>query len=257
MKKIILIPLLLLLLAGCDLRNNPEKRITGLIPASAMLREIELIPDATPTSYLGLYIENPKDADISSNDYSSCPEETKGQAINGTYHLFLYQQNKIVNDIKIPAAYPDEFNDQYYQGFPLKNTKINNYRFFKGIEPIKSDESKIEKTKLIHLGDYTGKRDRNDFLLVGNQSPCGHVEYLVAGYDRNANRAIIYPIQSGTGIGYWFDNFTPNDSGSVVVSNFCGDHGSEIETHKFFSFDSEKQAYVLWRDDKNNCYGAQ
>jgi hypothetical protein len=232
-----------------------ESLIEKVIPSGALLREYQKIPDTNQESYVGLYILNSKISDLEEKTddlyYSTCPEQTMGQTASGEYHLFLFQNNVIINDIIVPN-YDTSLNNNIIS-LSYNNTKSNNNIFFEGLKPSESDQYSIDKTQLMHFHDYNGDGLQHEFSLVGDSLACGHVDYLVAGYDEASNKAVIYSIKTNNKTVYWYDNFIPEKSGTVKVVWTCGDHGNDTETIQIFNFNEKTSSYDLFIDDENKC----
>lgn len=224
--------------------------IIDVLPSESFLREFEKIPNLNNESYLGIYVKNYEiGADISKKDFFSCPEQTIGQPVTGEYHLFLFQNNEIINDIIIPSP---EFSSGDSQSISYLNTKENNNIYFGGDFYTESDKNKIEKTKLINFYDYTGDGLKYEFLLTGATEVCGHTLKLVAGYNQTENKALIYKINLSDQVVYWASNFNPSNNGSVTIQWLCGDHGSDTETTKLFQF-NKKDGFDLISDTSKKC----
>lgn len=232
-------------------------RIEALLPENSFLREVELIPGVSPESYLLIYIEDPKfdeaQEDPNRMIYMSCPEVTEGQAIDGIYHLALFQNNSIVNDKIIPVGGVATDNLEPRQKLVFKNTKINIFWMFNGSEPSKQEEYNLEQVKLINFKDYTGDGQKYEFKLTGATFPCGHTEFLVAGYDKKNNETVIYPIVENQDIFYWWDNFDPDSTGKAEWRFQCGDHGNDVEEYKLYQFDADKGNYILTENKETPC----
>ncbi len=240
-------------------------RVEALLPKNSFLRELALIPDIFPESYLLIYVEDPKfneiPKDASGYIYMSCPEVTEGQAIEGIYHLALFQNNSIVNDKIIPVGDNVVFNNSEEAGesaalrqkLVFKNTKINIYWMFNGLEPSKQEEYNLEKVTLINFKDYTGDGQKYEFKLIGATFPCGHTEFLIAGYDQENNKAVVYPVVENQDTFYWRDNFDPDSVGKVEWRFQCGDHGNDLEEYKLYQFNTDQENYILTEDKETPC----
>jgi hypothetical protein len=231
-----------------------EILINRSLPPSVLLREYKKIPNTHKNSYLGIYISDYSIAKLENKTnefyYSSCPEQTMGQSATGRYHLFLFEDNHIVDDVIIPS--PGYYEDDK-MSLSFNNTKENNADFFGGEKPSDADKFDIEKTELIHFYDYSGDGLEYEFLLVGDKLACGHVNYLVAGYDEVNNKVVVYKIKLKDNLVYWYDNFKPDNSGNTEVTWLCGDHGSQTESRDSFSFDNELKIYVLRNSNEKAC----
>lgn len=231
-----------------------EESIKMALPDNAILREYKMIPETKQESYLGIYILNSEIAAQQLNSdnlyYGTCPDETMGQSIKGEYHLFLYQDDKIINDVFIPP-----YNTYYGNEMSLSfnNTRENNATFFEGEKPNENDKYKLERTNLINFHDYNGDNLEHEFILVGESISCGHVERLVAGYDEESNRALAYSIKTGNKTVFWFGNFKPDSFGSVSIITLCGDHGSDTEYSEYFKFDKISNSYISDGRIENKC----
>jgi len=242
-------------------QTDTENKIKTQLPTGVFLREIERIPDLDIESYAGIYIEEPKIAGVPENiDYDlglyfTCPESTNGQAIYGTYHLFLFQKNKIISDIIIPSS-DDQYdeNNETKQSLCYYNTKFNNCFYFYGYRDCDNlSKVKLEKTKLINFKDCTGRGLRYEFILVGDTYACGWTNYLVAGYDLIKNEMVIYPVRKEINTYYWFPRFLPNNEGVVIKEIQCGDHGNETYEKQIYKFDNLNCVYELINIEKRPC----
>lgn len=241
--------------------ESPEGKIQKVLESGVFLREIELIPGISPESYLAIYIEDPKfdEAPVKEEGlFLSCPESTEGQAIDGIYHLILFQNNSVVNDLAIPSVSfvfvgSEQSDDPLRQKLAFKNTKSNIYWMFGGPESSREEAFDLQTVDLIKLKDFNGDGQEFEFKLTGPTSPCGHTQYLIAGYDKKNNQAVIYSIIGSGQTFHWHDNFTPDASGLVEWFLRCGDHGNDIEEHEVYQFDPQENAYILQKKEQNPC----
>jgi len=238
-----------------------ENKIKAQIPFGVFLREVERIPDLDLESYAGIYIEEPiiaevyKGTDPDLGLYYNCLETTSGQEIYGTYHLFLFQNNKIISDIIIPPSLEQyDENNKTKQSLCYYNTKYNNCYYFYGYRDCeKLSKTKLEKTKLINFKDCTGRGKRYEFILVGETYVCGWTNYLVSGYDSNKNEIVIYKIKKDEYNYYWESRFKPNNDGVVIKEIQCGDHGNETYEKQIYKFDKLNCVYELINIEKRPC----
>lgn len=253
-KKTLILSLVFFLLVSAIINSyfypgekNIEKKINEVLPSGAFLRDFEPIPNLTPTSYLVLYVKNPKFDEIPKERdqlYTTCPELTRGQAIEGEYHLALFQKNSFTSDIVIPPS---------RQKLVFKNTKYNIYSAFNGSKPEKEEEFELEKVKLIHFQDYTGDNQPYEFRLIGETFACGYTSYLIAGYNPKKGEVTLYPIKEKGKTYYWSIRFSPNSSGRAEVIISCGDHGSDVEERKIYQFNPDEEAYFLIEEKVIPC----
>ena len=230
-----------------------ENQITKLLPQGAMLRDFATIPSTQKV--LVISIEDPViDPQLAPDDLWSCPREVNGQAINGTYHLALFEQGAFINDIVMPS---DEdgmiFRDQ---GIVYRHTKEAIYQRFGGPKPLDDAEAQqFAEVKLLRLVDLNGDGLPYEFQLEVYLAGCGHVQVLTAGYSAKQQRAVIYPIIEGGGQtpSYWHDNFYPDEKGTVHWRFECWDHANDIDAQKTFEFDPGKEAYVLTSHSETAC----
>lgn len=101
-----------------------EDQITATIPKGAFLREKEGIPGETG-SLLVMYIElgyivDPENT--SKIPYESCDGVANGRAIEGKYHLAIYNQGTVIDDLLIPAG---KDNPRGMLRLPFQNTLRN------------------------------------------------------------------------------------------------------------------------------------
>lgn len=229
-----------------------ENDIQKLLPVGALLREVKPIVtyDDKPQTYIGIYVVDgkidPPQAGI--ERYTTCPEETTGESITGVYHVFAYRSGSIFSDKTLPSSELGPIS-----AFAWKNTMRNNFRYFDGPAVRNDQANDLELTKLINLKEYTGDGRQNDFILYGESLACGHKENAVVGYIESIDEVIFYPIVKGAATTYWMDNFVPDHRGSVQVSWNCGDHGSETETHQYYSFNQGHNAFVLEKKSEKPC----
>lgn len=229
--------------------------VNKLLPKNVFFRDLEKIPNTN--EYLGIYVKNysineQKELEIIGSDILTiCPEQIYGQSsVDGEYHLFLYKNNKIIDDIIIPQS------DNYPNNFVLNNAKRNNFWYYDGEKPLIEDENKIERTKLLKFADYTGDGLKHEISIVGVYLSCGHEERMIVGYNDKSDKIIIYPIRTivteDTTVQahnwenvYWYDNFEPDNNGVVNVVWGCGDHGNDVFTKDVYIYDKVIQIYKL------------
>lgn len=243
----------LLFLSCSTVSSQIEKEIKEQLPKNVFLREYEKIPDTKIESYIGIYIENysitevQKENDMWPGLYSSCPEQTLGQTISGVYHLFLFQNNKIISDIVIPSAYSEDGSN--VQELCYYNTEYNLCRHFEikdGCPDCRGkSEYKLKKAKLINFMDCTGSGKRFDFVLVGPTEACGDIARLVVGYNEELNSVEILKIKNENNIFQWYCRFYPDDTGEAVFEILCGDHGNDVYTRYTYRFNKSSRMYEL------------
>lgn len=259
---------------------DPERiKVSKILPSEVFFRDLKKIPGTD--KYLGIYV---KDYKIDEQNVlygvfedgsilNTCPDEIYGQvSVNGEYHLFLYENGKIISDKIIPVSEDNKNDDgSDKQMFSLINTKEHNlYLYNKYIfivngnsEKIK-DKYRLERTTLLNFADYTGDGLQHEFVIIGFYLSCGHEERLIAGFNREKNEVIIYPIINdldvdnvnetvGQKLIYWHDNFMPSKKGEVNYIWNCGDHGSLIESKKLFNFDSQRKLFELISTTEKKC----
>lgn len=253
-------------------------KVSKILPAKVFFRDLEKIPEIN--FYMGVYIKNYKVnerylLDVLNNGdiLYTCPEEIEGQvSVIGEYHLFVYNNDKIISDKLIPVSnnYKNE-NNSNNQSFSLVNTKINNlYLYDKAAinsdlnyEKIK-EKYRLERTKFINFADYTGDNLPHEFIIVGFYLSCGHEERLIAGFDQEKNEVIIFPIKNdlipnytnntvGRKFVYWQDNFMPNNKGAVHYTWNCGDHGSLTEIKKNYTYNQQGKYFELISESERKC----
>jgi hypothetical protein len=242
------------ILDKCD--TQIEALIQSQSPERVTIREVKPLPNLVGQNqiYAGIYIENAKISPIDpKTDYSTCPEQTIGQAISGTYHVFTYFEGKIKNDRILPL---DTYSTQILS-FPLKNTLVNNFNFFHGPSYNEDKKNELAISSLINFKDYTGDGKDNEFILYGEENSCGHISNMVVGINEGVGQIVFHPIVEDGLTGHWSDNFIPNEKGDVVWQVQCGDHGSDTDAKKLFSFDQKTNSYILRGREVKKCIEPQ
>jgi len=246
-----------------------DKAIIAIIKetlgTNVFLRDVQPVPGAE-NIYLAIYIDNPvfdKDPDLKLAEegmlYFSCPEMTIGQGIGGAYHLAAFQTGgqsiDLINEQTLDFISPFTDNPAPYQAkLSFKNTKFNvepSSACKSGFEKCQEDQKTILVTKLLKFSEYTGDGKPNEFQIIGEQTPCGHIMTGVSGYN---GKALQYPIYTASSTKTtMFDNFTPDDKGEVRWQFSCGDHGNQAEQNKLFRFNAVRQAYLLISASEKKC----
>ncbi len=240
--------------------------IKKVLGEDIFVRDIEPVP-GEQNIYLAIYIENPvfdNDPDLSLAEkgllYFSCPETTMGQGTSGTYHLAAFRTSgqavDLVNDevLRLTTRTDNPVPDQPRLSF--RNTRFNletSTACQAGFAECREDQKTILVAKLLKFSDLTGDGKANEFKVVGDQTPCGHIETGIAGFN---TKALLYPIYTNlkaTERQMMFDNFVPDKNGEVSWQFTCGDHGNQIEQNKLFRFDAKKQAYILVSSSEKTC----
>lgn len=263
MKYIVLITVLIILTLTSFSQqvNGIEDEIRAALPGRAFLREFEKVPDVNANIYIGLYVLNsksslkkeyPADQMDQNNLYFTCPEATTGQPIVGDYYLFSFSDKKITSSIVIPSCYGDSLSNENM--FSFYNTPENNCNSFtfnsENCQNIATNM--LEKTKLIQMMDLTGDKKRNEFVITGTQDACGFINRLIAGYDEESKKAVIYPVSNGKSITQWNYRFVPTD-GTCSVVILCGDHGNETYERKDYRFNDLTKQYELTFEETKEC----
>lgn len=242
--------------------DKPRLEASSLLPQGVFLRELNLLPGKGDT-YLGIYIDkftiNINGTDEKLSDlYITCPEEVSGAvSITGEYHLFVLKNNKIFSDSLIPISEREKQQNSTSTiiELVLKNTKRNDNYLFGGLEPTEENRNDIIRINLMRFSDYTGDSFPYEFNLVSDSGPCGHNDYLIAGYNKLDDKAIIYPIiGKNNKISYWHDNFKPK--GAAVDYNwYCDDHSANFGIHEIYKFDNKLNGYKLSSSSTRACSG--
>lgn len=238
--------------------ETTEQKIKKLLFQYAYLRDYQKIPNIEPESYLAIYVNDSKvDTPKPGWNYdASCSESSEGRAIEGIYYLALIQNDKIVNDIKLPGYEATQLDDPMLNALRIvyQHTKSHVYYRDGGEKPPAEHEYDLVDIKLLNLQDLNGDGEKMEFILDGRTFGCGHTEHLIAGYDKANNKAIVYPIINKGKTTYWMDRFWPDASGKVETGWGCGDHGTEIEDKSVYKYDSQKEGYIFVENIKKKCY---
>ncbi|MBZ0201617.1 MAG: hypothetical protein K8I03_01220 [Ignavibacteria bacterium] len=243
------------------LQAGIEDDIKAVLPSGAFLREYERIPDVKGDVYIGLYVLNskssfkkeyPNDQMDPNNLYFTCPEATAGQSIIGDYYLFSFGDKKLTSTLAVSSCYGDSLSLE--NSFSFYNTPENNcfYFNFSGGDCQNKATNTLEKTKLIQMIDLTGDNKRNEFVLTGTQDACGYINRLIAGYDEESKKVVIYPVNYSGKIYYWNYRFVPID-GTCSVVILCGDHGNETYERRDYGFNALTKQYDLIYEETKEC----
>lgn len=224
-----------------DIKTEIEK----LLPDEAYLRDCTEIPlwlapldSHNPHNrdlYLVVYIES--GYQTFSYGFNSCPGEIMGIALRGNYHLALFQNNQIIDDIALPI--PD-YQDQLE--LPYLNTKENLYE--KG-EYLEKEKNKLEKVKLLTLKNYTGSNRDLDFILTTTGGGCGFHDSLVAGYDEGQNKIILYSD--------WIGGLNPDRNGESYILSSCGNHGNTVQSEIKYKFNPTSKKFEKIYEKETPC----
>lgn len=226
-----------------------KNRIKALIPKDSMLRDYELIPNTD--KYLVIYIVDPeKEEHGPDTDYSTCPPLVNGQPIYGKYHLALYDDGYFINNVTIPWTSSWEMKIVYRQ--PEGNVRR---RSFEEMYPEKDEPFRMKRVKLLTFSDLTGDGLAHQFQIEVFGGACGHSYVLTAGYSKERNKVMVYPIRGANPFRpyYWHDNFYPDENGEYTWELRCGDHGNGTYQREKYVFDQELQAYVLKEKESTPC----
>lgn len=253
--------------------NPIESFIHNRVPAGAALREVAAVPGA-PNSYLAIYVVHPvlepaapidtfrnAAGNLSLTRYGSCPA-ANGQVARGVYHLILFRDGAVVNDVAIPGDPEGELyaTDPDALALSFRNTPWNLFGAGLGPKPRDDDPSAwydLKPTPLLALRDLTGSGVANAFLMRVPAEPCGFTRFLVAGYDATTDRAVVYPIFDAGSQGspsQWATNFIPDSSGRVVQQLGGCDHGGAgPDIRRIYQFDRARRAYIFVREEQSAC----
>jgi hypothetical protein len=210
-----------------------------VIPKGAILRDYVKMEDTKVTAYLLIYVEKGYTMeDVNAESLMSCPGEINGQPIRGNYHLGLFENNKLVNEVPIPG----EPYDNTGELLPLvyRNTKGNIYS-----DPNRPDKLETEVVPLLVLKDYTGDSLPFEFLLKTTEGGCGFWDGLVGGYDPETNKAVIYSD--------WIQRLSPDDKGYFHYLFDCGDHGNDVKVEQDYQFSPAAKRFIQTSEKKTSC----
>jgi hypothetical protein len=217
-----------------------DKQIARKIPAGAVIREVVRLEGVKPNAYLFIYLEKGYQlSDFAEGDVMlSCPEMILGQSITGNYHLGLWQNGKIVNEIPISSPYGEMGNKEL--SLVYRNTKENIYTAYGG-----EDKYTVEKVSLLKLSNYTGRGKNWDVLFKTTAGGCGFWDGLVAGYDPGTNRVVAFST--------WLPRFEPDRTGEFHYLFECGDHGNDTRIETDFAFNSTQKKFTIVSDKSTKC----
>jgi|GEM_PF-6250069 len=229
--------------------NDTVGRIKALLPEGSMLRDYEPVPNTD--KFLVIYIVDPEiEEHEPDTDYSTCPPLVNGQPIYGEYHLALYDDGHFVNDVTIPWDSSWKMKIVYRQ--PEENLR---WKSFEEMYPEKDEPFRMKRVKLLTFSDLTGDGLAHQFQIEVFGGACGHASVLTAGYSKERNKAMVYPILGSNPFRpyYWHDNFYPNENGEFTWELRCGDHGNGTYQREEYVFDEELQAYILKEKESTPC----
>lgn len=218
--------------------NNPEyikKNIEKILPAGAFLRDYKKLNGAGDNAYLVIYVEKDFTVDKTEGEaLLSCPGEIVGQPIKGKYHLELIENYKTINDVSIP----------YYMDRDLalvyRNIKANIYGNFN-----RKDGMEMEGVPLLVLKDYTGDEKPFEFLIITSEGGCGFWNGLVAGYDPDTNKAVLFSD--------WIHNLNPNNKGYFQYLFDCGNHGNQTRVEEDYQYSPTVKWFIKTGERQTPC----
>ncbi len=261
------------------LHGNIANQIRKVIPAGAMLRDFERIPNQN--DYIVLYVLYPDLIDESSTSedygliepqYFDCSARSRGViALDGDYYLAHFKDGKIVDELAIPeqgrrATSDGSANPIAFRTLSTMLGRKGEYSAMKGVS-VNDKFPELVPVKLLNLADYNGDGVKLDFQLQGDVLPCSHQQYLYGGFDTKSQKVVLYKIKdtlNGDFIGEvgereilykdWHDNFFPDKQGNVLWIWRCGDHGqnSEVEFEKY-KFNPKENVFDLYQQGQAAC----
>lgn len=245
----------------------PTKTIQDRIqlPADSLLREFKNLPEFGPDTYLVLYVVHPKiDPPLKPEEigmHTTCPTMRDGQAVEGNYHLAIFDKDKIVSDVLIPGYdYPGD-SEATRSGIekrnnikmPLNNYLLNMSWLYNWPKPESAHEAETVTVPLLVLDDLNGDSVKNEVLFYGQTFACVKAEGLVAGYTPD-KQVHVYSIKTPERMYNWLTGFSPDQTGHATTGWECGDHGASTEEHVKYQFDPIKMMYVQTDFEHKQCY---
>ena len=250
--------------------------IKKVIPVNAFLRDFAQLQDTD--SFLVLYISsNVSSASLDpeksvlidgvDNEWVSmgCSASDFGQTIFGRYKLALIRNNRIINEIGLP--FPDFENWPIHRfetpdpktksiGYtdmndPSGTWKDNGGLMFRHARCIlenfdcKGPWPEFVETRQLVLTDLTGDGMPYEVRFMTEHDSCGNDFYVVAGYNPETDRVMIYNMVDYEGTHPSYINFDPSADGTVIYDNEC-DHGSEKHKILKFKFDQKQKEYIIY-----------
>lgn len=261
------------------LHGNTADQIRKVIPAGAMLRDFERIPNQD--DYIVLYVLYPDLIDESSTteeyglvepQYLDCSARSRGVIVlDGDYYLAHFKDGKILDQIAIPEQGRRATSDGTANpiAFRTLSTMLGHKGEYSPMKGVLIDDKfpELVPVKLLNLADYNGDGVKFDFQLQGDVSACGHQQYLYGGFNTKSKKVVIYEIKdvlNGDFTGEvgeretvyknWHDNFFPNQQGKVLWIWRCGDHGQNDEAEfEKYRFNSEESVFDLYQQGQVAC----
>jgi hypothetical protein len=212
-----------------------------ILPEGVFIRETASISGIQPPAYVVLYIEKSYQIDPEATDYHSCPQGILGQAINGIYHLALYQSGTIKSDIKLPGSY-NIYNNKDFLALAYRNAK---YNLYPQATFVPDEDSKLEQVKLLNFEDMNGDGKPYELLFTTTAGGCGFFDGLVIGFDPNSNTL--------KQLSDWWPRFHPDSAGNFYYLFECGDHGNQTRNEAWYTFDPKANRYKVVNKKDTPC----
>jgi hypothetical protein len=138
---------------------------------------------------LVLWMHRPKKYPRGSDEFYTCPEETRGSFYRGPARVSLVdtKTGRVVNTLKIGQEYAhgeDEFDIPYR----IRGT----YYHVPGVAP-----GREGRPTILHLTDFNGDCRAHEFALFDAQA-CMGLETALFGYSAKQDRVIQYPVRLET-----------------------------------------------------------
>ncbi|MCL5409867.1 MAG: hypothetical protein M1607_03345 [Patescibacteria group bacterium] len=239
---------------GITTVNTAEDKIKSIIPKSSFLREYKPLSEFGDSTFLVLYVENPKidpeTKNLGMGYFLTCLGEQIGRGIEGIYHLAIIDDGKIVSEKTIPGSNlpsPDatENSPQLPQNtikLAYQNIKWNTHWDTGEATPSSEHEIDPVNVELMNFQDVNGDGLKNEFVLPGQVVGCALHERLVAGYTPS-KEVKLYPFISNGKTQNWLDHFSVEKPGQIVEEWQCGDHGQA--DHEVTSYQFKDESFQL------------
>lgn len=155
------------------------------LPAGAFIVETRAVP---PDRALVLWMLEPtKHPRESTDEFYSCPEETRGSYWRGPTRVSLVDtaSNSVINTVKIKDG-SDNASDEFDLPYLIR---ADSYYHVEGVKG-----GQEGKPTVIRLRDYNGDGKAQEFALF-DADGCMALSTLLVGYSGRQDRVILYPVR--------------------------------------------------------------
>ena len=178
--------ILLLLLVSTG--QAQARRTSYGLPAGARVIEVRQLELANGKARaLVLWMRTPKKYPRDSDEFYTCPEETRGSFYRGPARVSLVDTaaTRVINTLKVPQGDSDD-EDEFDLPYRIK---AGSYYHVPGVA-----EGREGRPTILWLKDFNGDGRAHEFALFDAQA-CMGLETALFGYSERQDRVIQYPVR--------------------------------------------------------------